>query len=56
MTLKFKFEMSFVFLDVSNNTPKTVTPSTAIGIVDFRYMGYYKIKQGVLQQRKINLL
>ena len=37
---------------VTNSTQDTVTfdPAHMIGIVDLRSLGYYKIKQGVLQQ------
>ena len=37
---------------VTNDTHETVTfdPTQMLGIVDLRSLGYYKIKQGVLQQ------
>ena len=39
-------------LDITNNTRETVIcdKKTTIGILDLRSSGYYKIKQGVLQQ------
>ena len=39
-------------LDVTNNTRETIIfdKKTSIGILDLRSLGYYKIKQGVLQQ------
>ena len=39
-------------LDVVNNTQETVIfdPNQILGILDLRSLGYYKIKQGVLQQ------
>ena len=39
-------------LKVTNSTHDTVTfnPTDMLGIVDLRSLGYYKIKQGVLQQ------
>ena len=39
-------------LKVTNSTHDTVTfnPMDMLGIVDLRSLGYYKIKQGVLQQ------
>ena len=39
-------------LDITNNTRETVIfdRKTSIGILDLRSLGYYKIKQGVLQQ------
>ena len=39
-------------LDVTNNTQVTVifNPKEMIGILDLRSLGYYKIRQGVLQQ------
>ena len=44
MTLKFKFERNFAFLDVSHNSLKEVmlSPSRAIGTVHLRSMDYYK--------------
>ena len=37
---------------VTNSTQDTVTsdPKEMLGIIDLRSLGYYKIKQGVLQQ------
>ena len=39
-------------LDITNNTRETLIfhKKTTIGILDLRSLGYYKIKQGVLQQ------
>ena len=39
-------------LKVTNNTQEAVTfdPTEMIGILDWRSLGYYKIKQGVLRQ------
>ena len=39
-------------MDVTNNTQETVTfePKQMLGILDLRSLGYYKIKQGMLQQ------
>ena len=39
-------------LDITNNTRETIIfdKKTSIGILDLRSLGYYKIKQGVLQQ------
>ena len=50
--LKLKFIRNRVTLNVTNNTQETVTfdPTEMIGILDFRSLGYYKIKQSVLQQ------
>ena len=50
--IKLKFIMDRVTLKVTNITQKTVTfdPTERIGILDLRSLGYYKIKQGMLQQ------
>ena len=50
--LKLKFIRNRVTLDVTNNTPETVIfdPREMIGILDLRLLGYYKIRQGLLQQ------
>ena len=50
--LKLKFVRNCASLDVTNNTEETVIfkPKQMLGILDLRSLGYYKIKQGVLQQ------
>ena len=50
--LKLKFVRNCASLDVTNNTQKTVIfePKQMLGILDLWFLGYYKIKQGVLQQ------
>ena len=52
MVLKLKFVRNCASLNVTNNTHKTVIfePKQMLGILDLRSIGYYKIKQGVLQQ------
>ena len=52
MMLKLKFIRNKATLDITNNTRETVifNKKTTIGILDLRLLGYYKIKQGVLQQ------
>ena len=52
LTLKLKFIRNRATLKVTNSTQEKVTfnPEHVIGIVDLRSLGYYKIKQGVLQQ------
>ena len=39
-------------LDIVNNGPDTIIfkPEEMLGILDLRSLGYYKIKQGILQQ------
>ena len=50
--LKLKFIRNKATLNITNNTRETVIfdKKTSIGILDLRSLGYYKIKQGVLQQ------
>ena len=50
--VKIKFVRNCASLDVMNNTQETVIfdPNQMLGILDLRSLGYYKIKQGVLQQ------
>ena len=50
--LKLKFIRNKATLDITNNTRETVIfdKKTSIGILDLRSLGYYKIKEGVLQQ------
>ena len=52
LTLKLKFIRNRAMLKVTNSTQEKVTfnPGHVVGIVDLRSLGYYKIKQGVLQQ------
>ena len=53
VVLKLKIHVSNrASLDVTNNMQETVIlePKQMLGILDLRSLGYYKIKQGVLQQ------
>ena len=52
MMLKLKFIRNKATLDITNNTWEILIfdRKTMIGILDLRSLGYYKIKQGVLQQ------
>ena len=40
-------------LDITNNGLDTIIfdPKEVLGILDLRSLGYYKIKQGILQQK-----
>ena len=50
--LKLKFMQNSDTLDVTNNGLDTIIfgPEEVLGILDLRSLGYYKIKQGILQQ------
>ena len=52
VVLKLKFIRNGASLDVTNNTQSMVIfdPKEMIGILDLGSLGYYKIRQGVLQQ------
>ena len=52
MMLKLKFVRNKEMLDITNNMRETLIfdKKTTIAILDLRSLGYYKIKQGVLQQ------
>ena len=52
LTIKLKFIRNRTTLKVTNGTQEKVTfnPTDMVGIVDLRSLGYYKIKQGMLQQ------
>ena len=52
LTMKIKFIRNRAMFKVTNNTHETVTydPPQMFGVIDLRSLGYYKIKQGVLQQ------
>ena len=50
--LKPEFTQNLAILDVTNSSLKTVmfNPKEMLEILDLRSMGYYKIKQEILQQ------
>ena len=52
LMMKLKFIRNRAKLKVTNSTQEMVTfdPVDMLGIVDARSLGYYKVKQGVLQQ------
>ena len=47
-----KFTHNAAILDIVNNATETIIfkPEELLGIVGLRLLGYYKIKQGILQQ------
>ena len=54
MVLKVKFVHNVAMLDMINNSNSEtliLNPREALGILDLRSLGYYKIKQGVIQQK-----
>ena len=52
LLIKLKFTCNKAVLDIKNAGKDTMIlkPKEMIGIVDISSMGYYKIKQGILQQ------
>ena len=50
MLLKLKFMHNAAMLDIVNNGRDTIIFRPEVGIVDLRSLGYYKIKQCILQQ------
>ena len=52
LTMKLKIIRNRAIFKVMNSTHKMVTfdPKEILGIIDLRLLGYYKIKQGLLQQ------
>ena len=52
LMIKLKFIRNRAMLKVTNGTQEKVTfhPTDMVGIVDLRSLGYYKVKQGILQQ------
>ena len=52
MLLKLQFTHNAAILDIVDNSMVTMIfkPGEMLGIVDLRSLGYYKIKQGILQQ------
>ena len=57
LTMKLKFIRNKAMLKVTNSTHEMATfnPTEMLGIIDLRCLGYYKIKQGVLQQNLSNM-
>ena len=57
LTMKLKLIRNRAILKVTNNRHGIVTfnPTEMLGIIDLRSLGYYKIKQGVLQQNLCNM-
>ena len=52
LLIKLKFTCNKAVLDIVNKGKDTMIfkPGEIIGIIDLRSLGYYKIKQGILQQ------
>ena len=52
LLIKLKFTCNAAIIDMVNNGTETMIlqPKEMLGIVDLRSLGYYKIKQGILQQ------
>ena len=52
LLIKLKFTCNVAIIDMVNNSTETMIfrPEEMIGIVDLRLLGYYEIKQGILQQ------
>ena len=50
--LKLKFMCNAATLDIANNGPDTILfmPEEVLGILDLKSLGYYKIRQDILQQ------
>ena len=57
LTMELKFIRNRATFKVTNDTHEAVTfdPAIMLGIIDLRSLGYYKIKQGVLQQNLSNI-
>ena len=54
MVLKVKFVCNIAMLDMINNSNSEtliLNPKVALGILDLSSLGYYKIKQRVIQQK-----
>ena len=52
LLIKLKFMCNAAIIDMVNNATETMIfrPEEMLGIVDLRSLGYYKIKQGILQK------
>ena len=54
--IKLIFTCNVETLDIVNNSTETIIfePEEMLGIIDLRSLGYYKFKQGILQQNLSN--
>ena len=52
LLIKLKFMQNKAIPDITNKGIETMIfkPEEMIGVIDLRSLGYYKIKQGILQQ------
>ena len=52
LLIKLKFMCNKAILDIVNKGKETMIfkPEEMVGVIDLRSLGYYKIKQGILQQ------
>ena len=50
LLIKLKFTCNVAVLDIVNKETMIFRPEEMLGIVKLRLLGYYKIKQGILQQ------
>ena len=52
LLIKLKFTRNKAILDITNKGTETMIfkPEEMIGVTDLRSLGYYKIKQGILQE------
>ena len=52
LLIKLKFMQNIAIFDIVNKGTETMIfkPEEIIGVIDLRSLGYYKIKQGILQQ------
>ena len=53
LLIKLKFAQNKAISDIENNgsEPMMFKPEEMTGVIDLRSLGYYKIKQGILQQK-----
>ena len=58
LLIRLKFTHNKAVLDIRNAGKDTMilNPKEMIGIVDIQSLGYYKIKQGILQQNQANTI
>ena len=58
LIIKLKFTCNRALLDIMKKGKDTMIlrPEELIGIIDLRSLGYYKIKQGILQQNIVGII
>ena len=58
LLIKVKYTQNKAVIDITNKGTETMIfkPEEVMGVIDLRSLGYYKIKQGILQQNVSSII